>query len=196
MAKEKITLDAIKHDFSVVVKYKFKFFSDDGLVFFIIYTPLIVLLNVFLKSIIEYIFYIFLPIYLYCAYSVAVHIIGYCKYRKDKKAVSSICMREQISISTEIFSNKSSERALSGRTTRQFRCKYNFKSGAFWEIPWSIDEHYSWSSEARFSTSGIDNITSEGDEFIFVSMQGNPDIAYVYPCEVFELDKILILKEE
>lgn len=196
MTKEKITLDSIKHDFCVVAKYKFFFYSQGGFALFICAAPLTVLLNIFAISMVKYITYFCLPIYLLCVYFIVVYLSGYSKYRKNKKAIRSLWMREQISISTERFSHKSEKRIRHGGTSfGKWIYKYNFKSGASWEIPMVI-KHYAWSPEARFSTNGIDNITSEDDEFIFVRMQDDPEIAYVYPCEVFELDKSLILNGE
>ena len=56
-------------------------------------------------------------------------------------------------------------------------------------------KHYDWSKEYNLSSEGLKNISVEGNEFFYVSLQGHPDVAYVYPCKFFELDKGLEIKE-
>jgi hypothetical protein len=72
---------------------------------------------------------------------------------------------------------------------------YYFESGIQWREP-SIARHYQWSKEYYISSKGLENISISGDEFYYVVLQGNPDIAYIYPCKNFVLDESLKQKSK
>ena len=67
---------------------------------------------------------------------------------------------------------------------------YHFDGGSSWRLP-PFDKHYEWSRDFYISPKGLENISIKGDEFYFVSLQAHHDIAYIYPCKNFELDKSL-----
>ena len=52
-------------------------------------------------------------------------------------------------------------------------------------------EHYVWSKDYCLSSKGLDNISLQGDEFFYISLRGYYNVAYIYPCKLFELDETL-----
>ena len=67
---------------------------------------------------------------------------------------------------------------------------FYFESGSSWTVPY-VFEHYEWSKEFHLSRRGLENIAVEGNEFFYISLQGYPDVVYVYPCKLFELSEEL-----
>ncbi len=51
--------------------------------------------------------------------------------------------------------------------------------------------HYEWSRDFYISSQGLHNMSTVGDEFYCVFVQGFYDVAYIYPCKRFALDKSL-----
>ena len=41
------------------------------------------------------------------------------------------------------------------------------------------------------SCQGLENLSIQGDEFMYIFLQKYPDVVYVYPCKIFALDKAL-----
>ncbi len=50
--------------------------------------------------------------------------------------------------------------------------------------------------EYYVSPKGLENISIEGDEFYYISLQGYPDVAYIYPCKNFILDEKLMKQKQ
>ena len=104
--------------------------------------------------------------------------------------------RGDISISTEIFSHIANDviyephRAGTRTRTAKTITLYHFNGGSSWRAPF-FERYYEWSKEYYISPKGLKNISIKGDEFYLVSLQAHRDIAYIYPCKNFELDKSL-----
>ena len=116
--------------------------------------------------------------------------------RKNKRAIRAAIERSDISIVVEAFSHIVEERIVEPHPgyrhthlTKVVPFCY-FASGGSWRIPLG-DRLYSWSKTHSLSPTGLRNISLQGDTFFYVSLQGYPDICYAYPCKFFELDKTL-----
>lgn len=51
--------------------------------------------------------------------------------------------------------------------------------------------YYRWSRELPLSPMGLDNISLEGDEFLYVCLRDEPRVACIYPMKFFELTESL-----
>ena len=123
--------------------------------------------------------------------------IELAKCNKRKKESLSSIDRGDISISVEKLSHFSIEsrydpRVGSRHNTRDEYWLY-FMSGVSWMIPFGM--LYDWSKDYHISTEGMKNIAVAGNEYYFVTLQGNYNISYVYPCDFFELDEKLKKRE-
>ena len=188
MRKEKLTLDAIKQDLLKVVSCQLSNKAEWRFSYIVPTTILAVMIGVILKNI-----FIGLLIFAFAAYHIVHYIIESREYKQNKKAVISLIDRVDISISTEEFSHIAHEIIYEPHTTGKHVhstkkiAVYHFQNGASWRVP-DIDKHYSWSREFYLSSEGLDNISVAGNEFFFVRLQNQSDIAYIYPCKLFELD--------
>jgi hypothetical protein len=193
MKKEILTLDGIRHDLEEVVANQGAISKRRGYVYIV---PLLVIFMgaaVALKSP-----WIGLVGLIPVSYLAIVLTRDYMAYCSKKRAVYSMILRGDVSVSVERFSHVAQEilyephrNSLMGRA---FMTKeavfYHFESGLSWREP-LVREHYKWSREFYLSPKGLENLTLAGDEFYFVSLQGHPDVSYIYPCKTFELDASL-----
>ena len=197
MKKEKLTLDGIKQDLLKIADFQLSNKTDWRFSYIVPITLLAVMAGVFLKNI-----FVGLLIFSVAAYHIVRFVMEYKEHKNAKNAVISLIERGEISISTERFSHIANETiyepnnvwiALASRSmfTKVQATKtitvYYFDGGISWRVP-NIDKHYSWSKEFYISSKGLKNISVAGNEFIFVRLQNNSEIAYIYPCKTFELD--------
>ena len=204
MKKEKLTLEAIKQDLMKTVRFQLSNKTDWRFSYIVPITLLAVMIGILLKNVL-----IGLLIFSIAAYHIVRYVIEYRAYSQKKNAVISMIEREEISISNEIFSHIATEtiyephrvgrralateiiyaplragrRALATKTITV----YYFNGGSSWRLP-SVAKHYDWSKDFYISSKGLENISISGDEFYFVSLQANHEVAYIYPCKNFELD--------
>ena len=123
----------------------------------------------------------------------------YREYATRRNAIMSAISRADISVSLVRFSHISEEIiyephrhgvSRKGRTHLTKTVKYFcFDSGLRWRVP-PVSTHYAWSKDYYISTQGLDNISVPGNEFYFISLQGYPDISYIYPCKQFVFEGI------
>ena len=191
MKKEKLTLEAIKQDLMKTVGFQLSNKTAWRFSYIVPITLLAVMVGVLLKNVI-----VGLLIFSIAAYHIVRYVIEYRAYSQKKNAVILMIEREEISISNEILSHIATEtiyephrvgrRALATKTITV----YYFNGGSSWRLP-SVDKHYDWSKDFYISSKGLENISISGDEFYFVSLQTNNEVAYIYPCKNFELDATL-----
>ena len=191
MKKETLTMEAIKSDLIKIVNYQVSNKADWRFSYIVPFTALAIFLGVFTKSV-----FIGMAVFCVAAYHIARFIIEYKAYKIQKAAILSVIARGEISVSTEIFSHIANKTIYEPHPARR-RAKatkritvYYFDGGASWRVP-TVKKHYSWSKDFYISSKGLENISIKGDEFYFVSLQSHHDIAYIYPCKNFELDKSL-----
>ena len=191
MKKEKLTLEAIKQDLMKMINFQLSNKTDWRFSYIIPVTLLAVMAGILLKNVI-----IGLLIFSIAAYHIVLYVIEYREHKQSKLAIISLVERGEISISNEVFSHIANETIYEphrvGRRTRSTKTitVYYFNSGSSWRVP-NVDKHYAWSNEFYISSKGLENISIAGDEFYFVSLQANHEIAYIYPCKNFELDATL-----
>ena len=192
MKKEKITLWAIRQDLLMYAKRQMDVQDDWRMAYIIPITLLAIVLGILLKNI-----FVGLLIFSIAAYHIVRYVMECKEYNANRNDILSIAERGQFSIATEKLSHIAYEtvcepRYYSNRGLNDIRTitVYHFAGGSSWRVP-NVDKHYSWSEEFYLSSKGLDNISLEGDEFFFIRLQNRPDIAYIYPCKLFELDAIL-----
>ena len=191
MKKETLTFEAIKSDLIKVADYQLGNKANWRFSYIVPFTGLAIFLSVFTKNI-----FIGIAVFCFSAYHIVRFIMEYKAYKTKKEAVLSVIECGEISVSTETFSHVTNDviyepHSVGGRSksTKTIRL-YHFNSGSSWRMP-LFAKHYEWSKEYYISSKGLENISIKGDEFYVVSLQSYHDIAYIYPCKNFELDKIL-----
>ena len=187
MKKETISLSNIQNDLMIIANTQISNDADVRLVFIVPLTLLSVLLGIFLKNI-----WISLAILALAVYHTVRFVFEYRDYKAKKESICDVLERGDISISTERFSHVAAQTIVEPHNvgTRIKNTKtavfFYFESGVGWRVP-SMDKHYKWSKEYYVSTKGLENISIQGDEFFYVSLQGHFDIAYIYPCKNFTI---------
>ena len=192
MTKEKLTLEAIRQDLKKVTAWSISNKAEWRFSYIIPFTLLAILVGIFLQNP-----WIGILIFLIAAYHIVRYVLEYQEYKAKKRAVTEMIERGDISISVEQLSHiaavtiyephKGMRRGSSAKTVKVFNCH----SSASWRVP-PFDRHYEWSKEYYISTNGLENISIKGNDFYYVSLQKHPDIAYIYPCQSFDLDSRLM----
>jgi hypothetical protein len=209
MQKETLLLENIIKDLKIVRKFQKRNMLSWYAGYF---TPPIVfaiILGVLLKSL-----WIGVLISSVSIYYIVLYIIESKNHRAAKDALLNVKKRGDISISVEKFEHTSIERiyepnmragVLSNKlysNLTQIAYFYNFSGGKRWRVPDVFynpyhrgfpreDKHYRWSKDHYISTEGLANISLQGDEFFYISLQGYSDISYIYPCKMFVLEEML-----
>ena len=200
MEKETLTLANIAKDLKIVIKQFHSNKSDSYLSFYIF--PLIcaaIIIGVLLNSV-----WIGLVISLFPAGFMMLAIKQILAEKADLKKLNELSNQGNISITVEVFSHVANETIFEphmhalflhnhAHLTKTIR-RFHFTSGISWRIPSLVFKHYDWSKTHYISTKGLENLSVEGNEFFYVSLQGYPDIAYIYPCKLFKLDPSLPIK--
>ena len=188
MKKETLLLSNITTDLKTVVNFQIVNIGNWRVSYIIPITLLSISMGVLLKSI-----WIAILIFSVAAYHIVRFIIEYRNYSVLKKAVINTIDRSDICIATEKLSHIATEtiyephivgkKGLATKTAKY----YYFESGNRWRVP-TVDKHYKWSNNYCIGPQGLKNISIQGDEFYFISLQRHHDIAYIYPCKNFELE--------
>ena len=115
----------------------------------------------------------------------------------DVKALCTAIEGADLSIDVEHFSHITKEVIVEphrhGFDTHLTNVAYMvyFESGCSWRKPEWISRLYQWSKTHSLSFEGLDNISLTGDPFYCVTLQGHPDVSYIYPAKFFNLDPSL-----
>ena len=191
MKKEAITLYYVKNDLEKIAYSTISNAGDWRFSYIIPFTLLAILIGVFLGSIV-----VGVLIFSVAAY----HIVQYCiavrEYKAQKKALQSTLDRGDVSVSVKTLSHIKAETIYEPHAVGKHRNStktaifFHFYSGGSWRVP-DVFEHYVWSKDYCLSSKGLDNISLQGDEFFYISLQGYYNVAYIYPCKLFELDETL-----
>ncbi len=190
MQKETLTLSGIAHDLNIVADFRFSVVNNRY-----DYILWIELLGIFAAIFTK--IWIGLVILCFAIYP-TICFVRECQEDKRKTAaIESIILRGDISISIKELSHISKETIYEPhgygrrRHSTQEVTFFCFAAGTRWRVPFATRRHYEWSKEHYISTKGLENISLPGDKFFYVSLQGYPDIAYIYPCKTFVLDSTL-----
>lgn len=192
MKKEKLKLDNIKQDLKIILNRQMSNVADWRFSYIIPITLLALIIGFVSKKP-----WIGLLIFSIPAYHIVQYVIEYKKYKEQKRVMIEAIGRGAVAISVEQFSHIAVETVYEphrvgtrGRATKTVKM-FCFSSGAFWRVP-LLDRHYEWSKDFFISTKGLENISISGDDFFYISLQEDHDIAYIYPCKNFELDSSLV----
>lgn len=191
MKKETLLLSNITNDLKAVVDSQIMNIVKWRFTYIVPVTLLSIIYGALLKNI-----WISLLIFSVAAYHIVRYIIEYRNFIVKKKTVKSVVDRTDVCITIEKLSHFATDQVYEphffdgrGRAAKTVRYYY-FESGCRWRVP-DVDKHYRRSKDYYISSKGLENTSIQGDEFYFISLQGYQDIAYIYPCKNFELDKSL-----
>jgi len=191
MQKEKLTLPAIKKDLITVFNIQTARRGEIYLALILPITVVAVFLTILMESI-----GIGLLIFAANIYPIICHVREKKELRAKRRAVLKATERGELSISIQKFSHIAQETIYEpwiGRhgshSTKNCRFFY-FEGGLSWRI-YNLGMHYHWSKHFYLSTQGLENLATAGSEFFFIRLQEHQEIAYVYPCKLFELDESL-----
>lgn len=191
MEKEVITLSGIKDDLGKVAFFNILNEGEWRLAYILPITALAIIVGAFLKSIL-----LALLIFSVAAYHIVEFIIQTRNYQMRKKAIKELIDRGDISIAVEHLSHIVIEQVYEPHRcgSRVYKMKdvtfFCFDSVLRWRVP-DVNKHYEWSKEYYVSSKGLENISVQGNEFFYISLQGHHNIAYIYPCKCFVLDESL-----
>ena len=197
MKKETLLLSNIKKDLKIIIKFQMDNLGDWKLSYIVPFTILSVLLGVFFENVL-----IALLVFSVAAYHIVRYIIEYRDCSIKKKAIMNAIDRSDICISTEKLSHIATEaiyepHVAGGRMSTHKHIAYYkhvtyyyFEAGRRWRVP-TVSKHYKWSKDYYLSSQGLENISIPGNEFYFISLKDDHDIAYIYPCKMFELEAML-----
>jgi hypothetical protein len=189
--KEMLTMAGITEDLRKVAWFKLSRLEDWRMSYIIPIAGLALFVGIYFKKIV-----IALLIFSIAAYHIVKYIREAIEYVTQKKALAALVDRGDISISIEKFSHIADETIYEPHTTgrghtnnyRDVKMFY-FESGVSWRMQsyW----HYEWSKEYYLSAEGLINTSVGGNEFFYITLKGEHDISYIYPCKLFELDEKL-----
>ncbi len=189
MQKETLTLSGIAHDLNLVANFRF-FIVNDRYSYILAIGLLGIIAAIFTKI------WIGLVILCFAIYPTICFVRECQKDKRKRAAIESIILRGDVSISIKELSHISQETIYEPHRygKRRYETKtvqfFYFVAGSSWRVP-EVAKHYEWSKEYYISTKGLENISLPGDRFFYVSLQGYPDISYIYPCKTFVLDSTL-----
>ena len=192
MKQDKITITNIKSDLNKIAFFYFDKITEWRLTYIVPITIIALLLGIVFKNV-----FIGLLIFSVATYHIIQYIIACKRYIVQKKAIRKVTVRSDVCVSIESLTSITNERiyepyiGFSGRhayATKEVMF-FNFRSFRRWRNISCM--HYEWSKEYCMSPKGLDNISIIGNEFFYISLQGYPDISYIYPSKYFILDKSL-----
>ena len=191
MEKQPLTLQNILHDLRIISKQNKNRRIPGLLCTAIMFAIFAVLTLIFLPIPLLIIAFLALTTY---------YTVRYLRERKDyadeAQVLRAALNRANISISIEKFSHVGQEYHYEPYTIRQQEGTksaakfFYFSSGNNWRMP-LIYRFYAWSKTHYLTYEGLQNISLAGDEFFYISLQGSPDISFIYPCKLFTLAKEL-----
>jgi len=200
MTKEPLRLSNIKGDLMKMADFYMANRMDARLGFAFPIVMIAVIIGVVTKS-----FWIGLALSTLSYFDIARYIRDVRAYRNTKAQILGAIERGDISVSVETLSHIAEETVYEPHTVGDGSHSYRnamktvrifyFEGGGSWRLP-RVDKHYDWSKDYYMSTSGLLNSSTQGEDFFFVCLQGNYDIAYIYPCDRFELGELKTGKKD
>ena len=192
MERERLLQSNISNDLKIIVKEQISIKSEWRMTGIFAGIGLAIIFGMFYDNL-WFLSVLFLCVATYHAVRYATE---YREYSSKHKAVMKAINRADISvslvrfthISEEIIYEPHSRRRVGSTMTKTVRY-FCFESGLRWRVP-RVNTHYAWSKDYYISTQGLDNISVPGNEFYFISLQGYPDISYIYPCKQFVFEGI------
>ena len=193
MKKETLTLENIKKDLHRVAFNTLSNQEEMRMVYIIPLTIGAIFLGILFNNLL-----IGLLVFSGVPYHLYYYVIEHKEYKTTQEALMRALDRCNISIDAVKLERVTKETVYephyvgyqgNTRATREVTVFY-FEAGSSWRAP-NVSRHYRWSREFHLSRRGLENIAVEGNEFFYISLQGYPDVVYVYPCKLFELSEEL-----
>ena len=201
MTKETLTLAGIIKDLKIVADSQIGNAHEWRMTYIMPSLMLAAMFGILLRNL-----WIVSPLIAFAAYHAVRYAMEYKDSRAKRKQITAILERGDICISKEQFSHVAKETVYEPHTSRltptsgthahlsKTVTSYYFLAGGSWRLP-DVETHYEWSREHYISSDGLQNISLVGDEFFRISLKGNPEISYRYPCKLFTLGDGLTVKE-
>lgn len=186
MTKEKLTIENARQDLFKVLECRKSNAAVWRFTYIVPITMLAVSIGIILRRI-----WIGLLIFSVALYHIVRLVVDSRRQSAVQKQLESSVKRGDFSVSKEILSHIAEETIYEPhwgrRTTHTTKIitVYYFSSGAQWRLPW-VDKHYEWSKDFYLSSKGLENTSVSGDEFYFISLQGNQEIGYIYNTKLFD----------
>jgi hypothetical protein len=200
MKKEALKLANIKSDLDRMADFYMSNRMDVKLGYAIPIVFLAVIIGILTKRV-----WIGLIISLFSVFDILRFIQDVQAYRNTKQLIKATVERGDISISVETLDHIAEETIYEPYTTgvrgeahrRNWKTvrMFYFEGGGSWRVP-DVNRHYAWSEDYYMSPAGLCNSSTEGEKFFFVCLQGYYDIAYIYPCDRFELGELKTGRED
>ena len=191
MHKEILTLDAIKKDLTVISTLQRARKTEWRMLYIIPITAIALILGILARDVV-----LGILIFSTSIYQIVQFVKESKEFSKQKRMVLTAFRRREIAISVQKFSHIAEESVyepwMHGKHSHEIKLirVYYFESGASWRIP-EIGTHYRWSKNFYLSTKGMEHLATKGSEFFFIRLQADQEVAYIYPCKLFELDEFL-----
>lgn len=197
MKKEVLTMEKIASDLKIMASFHTGVVTEMWQMFIIPVVMIGILLGFLFGRV-----WIAVLISSFSIYHIVQHVRVSKELKAEKKRIAEALQRSDIAISVERFSHTAEHtvyephvgRLVGGRASTRTVLYFHFHSGPSWRPP-TVSKHYAWSRDYYLSPEGLENIAVDGNEYYYVSLQGYPDIAYIYPCKFFELDGALTKRE-
>lgn len=201
MKKEKLKLANIKADLKRMADFYMSNRVDFRLTYIVPITMIAVLMAILTKRV-----WVGLLIFSLSSIELIRFVRDLKAHHNTMQMISAAIDRGDISISVETLSHIAREVIYEPHTTVSYRNQgygdetktvafFHFEGGGSWRVP-SVEVHYSWSQDYYMSQSGLENSSTQGEQFFFVCLQGYYDIAYIYPCDRFELGELKTGRED
>jgi hypothetical protein len=200
MKKEALKLSNIKSDLDRMADFYMSNRMDVKLGYAIPIVFLAVIIGILTRRV-----WIGLIISLFSVFDILRFIQDVQAYRNTKQLIKATVERGDISISVETLDHIAEETIYEPYTTgvrgeahrRNWKTvrMFYFEGGGSWRVP-DVNRHYAWSEDYYMSPMGLINSSTEGEKFFFVCLQGYYDIAYIYPCDRFELGELKTGRED
>ena len=200
MTKEALKLSNIKSDLMKMADFYMANRMEVRLGFALPVIMMAIIIGILTKSV-----WIGLAISALSVLDIARYIRDERAYRNTKAQILGTIERGDISVSVETLSHIAEETIYEPHTVGNGSHSYRnamktvtmfyFEGGGSWRLP-RVDKHYAWSKDYYMSPSGLLNTSTQGEDFFFVCLQGNYDIAYIYPCDRFVLGELQTGQED
>ncbi len=188
MTKEKITLKNVKADLLQYAKFYLKIKLEWRLLylfpFVLIALPILLFVNVWIGLI---------PL-LPALYHIAQLAYAVWEYKGRRAVIEAVSGRDGLAINTETVSHLARETVYEPhrnknrvKRTREAHVLY-FSGSCSWRIPTSEEKLYAWSKELWSTPEGISNRAVKGVEYLYIAVQGHPDLSFIYPLSFFSPD--------
>lgn len=191
MTKEKISFKNVQQDFLRIVKWQLENKIEWRMCFIVPITLIAVILGF-----VSHRLWVGMVVFFFAGYHIFRLIKDVNEYFVKKRLVKNHLNCNDISISIEKFSHTAKETIYEPHIGfRGVHKTKTVKMYYFRALSWRdpiFDDHYRWSKDFSISSIGLDNISIDGDEYFYISLQNHKNIAYIYPCKYFVLDNSLI----